>query len=265
MKGILFSIGLTMMGLIVLGAALSLAQGRTRENIDILKLSVYDRIYDESASIDNGYRSLVSNAITVTSSGNNVSFKEVLPNPYAADFQLDSARFVLFVRQFKDFEMKISVDEGNLPMFVLPAGILYNHTNGFGGNTISVSNAQAVKKYDITITLPASGSFNWTSINTDPGGLEVHIRGEPGGYDGTSFLSTSATSVFRASSGGNDTLLTFGPGKALDIASNSLTAEITTSMTIDTTAPLSVVLNDESINITASEYNITRIGPVRVL
>ncbi len=271
MKGILFSVGLILMGLIILGATFVIAQARLNENVDVLKLAVFDRMYDETRSIGNGYKTIVLSAIDVNIIDNSITFTESIPNPNAGRFKDDAVKFKQFAESFAEFSLNVTPKEGTLPLLILPSFIKYDHPNGFGGNAISITNASSVKKYDLDLFVKLAGdiNFNWNPKRDDPAGLEVHIHADTfnNSFDQTVFLDRGVVSIFEVKSAGKKVTLTFNelPGSLNIVDNDNVGADVTNMITVDTKEPLFLALNEESINIAVAEYNITSKGPVRVL
>jgi len=276
MKGFLFGSALILLGLVVLGLSVTMSAESVKRNADLLKLSVFDRLDDEIKATQNGYRELLSYFIKIKVHGNNVTFSETLKDTSASDFFTFASNFKTFVEKNSSFDIKIDLTgiTNKLPLRIKPIDILYNHPLDFGDKRIEVTNVQNVVGYNITVLLNKTGA---TPVEWDEGpvndftGLRVSIV--TGGHTGNDFtfsgnLSRTELSKLRIKVPGEDMTVEIGdvnvPGRLRITNDNTATAAfVNTTITVNATN-LYVGFPDQTINITAEEYNISKIDLVRI-
>ncbi len=276
MKGFLLGSALILLSLSVLGLAIVTTQADRQRNSDMLRLSVFDRIGDEFAATENGYRTIVSEFINLTIKDGNVTFSDTLSDSSASNMANALNNFSNFVETNSGFSIRLNATgiTNELPFTIQPSGILYNHPDGFGGKTIEVTNAQQVTGYSIAIMLNRTGAtpVEWRKgPYNDSAGIAVSIV--TGGLTGNDFsfsgiLSRTQTSKLRIKIPGEDMFVNIGdnsePGKlTIENEDEDILVFVNTTIMTDS-ADAFVAFPVSSINITAEEYNISRVAPVRV-
>lgn len=274
MKGFLFG---SVLMLLSLGAlALSVVVSDSQRDFDAAKLSVFDRVDDELKAANNGYKGILGKFVKIRAIGNNVTFSETLPDTSASDFFVFVGDFTAFVEANATFKIDVNLSSINdtLPLVIRPASAVYHHPDGFGDNILEVISASQVTGYNVTVLLNKTGStpVEWEQgpVN-DPQGMAVYIQ--TGGLTGHDFvysgtLSRTQLSKLKLKVPGQDMFIEIGndtvPGRARVISDNqTTTALVNTTVTVGMNSPF-VTFPGSSINITAGEYNISRIAAVRV-
>lgn len=276
MKGFLFGSALILLSLVVLGLSITMSTESSQRNSDMLRLSVFDRVDDEIKATNNGYHDILSKFITVNIKGNNITFSETLKDTSASNFFTFASNFKTFVETNSSFKIKIDLSgvTNKLPLRIKPANVLYDHPLDFGDKRIEVTNAQQILGYNITILLNKTGAtpVEWGEgpVN-DSQGLKVNIISA--GLTGNDFsfsgnLSRTGLSELRVKFPGADLIIQIGnenvPGRLRITNDNTaITALVNTTITVNATN-LFVPFPDQSINITAGEYNISKVDAVRV-
>lgn len=275
-KGFLFGSALILLSVVVLVLSITLSTQSAERNSDLSRLSVFDRIDDEVKATQNGYRELLSYFIKIKVRDNNVTFSETLKDTSGSNFFTFANNFKTFVEQNASFKIKIDLSgiTSKLPLKILPAGVLYSHPLDFGSKRIEVTNAQQIVGYNITILLNKTGAtpVEWEEGPvSDPQGLRVNIS--VGGLTGNDFtfsgtLSRTELSEIRVKFPGADLIIQIGnedvPGRLRITNDNTdITALVNTTITVNSTN-LYVAFPDQTINITAGEYNISKLDAVRV-
>ena len=275
MKGFLFGSALILLSLVVLGLSITMSAESARRNSDVLRLSVFDRIDDEIKATSNGYRDILNNFIKISIRGNNVTFSETLKDTSASNFFTFASNFKTFVETNSSFKIKIDLTgiTNKLPLRVKPVNALYDHPRDFGDNRLEITNAQQITGYNITIFLNKTGAtpVEWDAgpVN-DPNGMTINIKtGALSGNDLTfsGTLSRTVVSELVIKFPGSNMIIEIGnedvPGRLRITNNNPITALVNTTLTINATN-LYVAFPDQSINITAGEYNISKVDAVRV-
>ncbi|MBI2971317.1 MAG: hypothetical protein HYY37_02780 [Candidatus Aenigmarchaeota archaeon] len=279
MKGIVLGIGVLLLALVLFSMAFMLAESSGRKSRDIDRLHVFDRLDDELKATENAYRDIVGKAIIISRGNRTVFFNETLPSGDAASFTANVDNFRAFVGSHSQFAMKLDMSQvtSTLPLTIRPAGVRYDHPSGFGNGTIDITNAQAVLRYNVSILVNRSHNTptKWKDgPNVDTNGIGFDITISHNG--GTDFaysnkLSTTLPSAIeiKLPGGNNEITITIGnasmPGM-LHITNNDATirAFVAVNMTVNTTDLISVNFPEKSINMTAPEYNISKLDAVRV-
>ena len=276
MKGFLFGSALILMSLVVLGLSITMSTESSKRNSDMLRLSIFDRIDDEIKATNNGYRDILNNFIKISIQGNNATFSETLKDTSASNFFTFANNFKTFVEKNSSFNIKMDLTgvTNKLPLRIKPVNVLYDHPLDFGDKRIEVTNAQQITGYNITIFLNKTGAtpVEWEEgPANDANGLRVNIV--TGGLTGNDFsfsgtLSRTELSELRIKLPGADTIIRIGnedvPGRLRITNDNTATAVlVNTTITVNATN-LYVAFPDQSINITAGEYNISKVDAVRV-
>lgn len=272
-KGFLFTVGLVFLALVIFGAAFILFQTNLQRERET-RLSIYDRITNEVQYIENGFREIVLSVALIEVSDKNVTITEDLPNGKADAFKKNTRRFKMFVENKTDFALKINITEINASLPFLINGTRYYHENGFGGNKIVIANASSVDAYDLYITTSLTNiNCNWIDREDATGGVNftVAILGVGSGpCSGTRYtLERDDTSELKINSTQANIYIRIGddndPGElVIDDSENSAVINVRTKMTFNKNNMLTVSLPEQSINITALEYNISKVGAIRI-
>lgn len=271
MRGVLFTACLTILALVVLTTSFLFHQQGMEEQGSIARLALFDRMADEVAAVENGFKEILKTAgLEISIEGNVVSISEPMPNPNFDNFNDYEINWKDFVENNSDFSLTLEGDFTADPSLIIqPGGIEYTHTGALGGDTIEVWNTSSIIAYviDITIDINEDVSTGWSPlhIGTDINfTIYIHANNEI-------FISELIDSNQIS------TLVIHIPGKApiqvkvgkpADIrigGAGEVNATVVTSMTINTTETLSIALFEQSINITESQYNISRVSPVGIV
>ncbi|MBI2076076.1 MAG: hypothetical protein HYT72_02395 [Candidatus Aenigmarchaeota archaeon] len=270
MKGMFFSVIVLLLSLTLLGFTFLLFRSNFESSASVLRMGVTDRIIDEIKSYENGLHTILDKAVNVRTTSNAVVFIEDLPNSNAKSFPENINSFKNFAEARSDFFLRLNIAP-NLGLRMMPSQAIYYHPRGFGNETIEVTNASTVARYSINITINRTGAtpVSWNTTNEDPNGIAFDVT--VGGLTGTDFTDSknlSRTSASRLSikvPGGNIEIYIGGSENSRLVINNtnSIVAFVKTSVFFSQSSNY-VTLNDQSINITAGEYNISRIDAVRV-
>lgn len=276
MKGFLFGVSLVTLSLVVLGLSITVYKTNSERNGDLVRLSVFDRLDDEFKATQNGYKIILSNFIDIIVQGNNITFAETLQDTSASDFFTFADNFKTFVEKNSSFSTSIDLSgiTNDLPLWVKPVNVLYNHPKNFGKDEIDVTNTGQVIGYNITILLNRTGAtpVEWVSgPENNTAGLIVSIV--TGGLTGNDFmfsgnLSRTKHSTLKIKIPGDDMFIDIGDKDVLGMLSitnknKNTVAFVNTTLWVNATN-LYVTFPDQSINITASEYSISKLSTVRV-
>ena len=273
MKGVLFSIGLLVLSMTILTTSFIFLQGNIESQEEIARLSIYDRMHSEIKCIENSYSNILSMVVDVSIYDNSVSFRERLPNPNADDFKDNVDGFREFAINNSDFYLQLDMTEvkNDLPLIVEPLGIKYYHDSGFGNNRIAVINSSDIANYSLDLKIAEDGSINtvWNDVaGTDE--FSINIETNTDTYSETRSLDFSASSTLEINiSDATDKFINMVIGD-LDIGSleientDNLDLIVYTEMGVESDIP-SVTFPKETINMTAVEYKISKLGKIRVM
>ncbi len=276
MKGIVLGAGLILLSLTLLSMVFVLSEADTKLSAELSRRHVFDRINDEIKATENGYAEILGKVIQITKSNNTVTFNESLPNGDSAGFVANVNNFKVFAENHSKFKTIITLGAvtTDLPLTVRPAHVLYSHPRGFGNDRIEVTNAQKVLRYSIDILVNRTGAnpVEWDEgpeVDANGVGFSIVVRG----LTGTDFtysdnLSRTEKSRLEIKIPGADPVIEIGgeddTGMLRITNGNPAVLFVTTNMTMNTTELVSVHFPEKSINITASEYNISRVEAIRV-
>lgn len=272
MKGVFFSVIILLLSLTLMGFTFLLFEFGIESSSDTLRMGTAERINDEIKAAENGFQKIVAKAVEITPAGKSVVFFESLPNGDANGLSGNINSFASFVSNKSSFDMKFNISlTDNTALRIKPSETVYTHPNGFGNNTILITDASAVTRYSLNITLNRTGAtpVSWNTTNEDPDGVGFDII--VGGLTGTDFMDSKNLSRSSASRlsvkvpGGNLEIYVGGTdnSRLLIDNTNSIVAFVKTGVFFNRSSNY-VAFNDQSINITATEYSISRVAAVRV-
>lgn len=272
MKGMFFSVIVLLLSVTLLGFTFLLFRSNSEISASVLRMGVSDRVMDEIKSYENGFHTILDKAVNVRTTSNAVVFTEDLPNSNANSFWENTNNFKNFVEARSDFLLRLNISlTPNLQLRMMPSNAIYYHPRGFGNETIAVTDATAVTRYSVNITINRTGAtpVSWNTTNEDSSGVAFDVT--VGGLTGTDF--TDSKNLSRASAsrlsikvpGGNIEIYVGGSENSGLVINNtnSIVAFVKTSVFFNQGSNY-VTFNAQSINITAGEYNISKVDAVRV-
>jgi hypothetical protein len=270
MKGIFYTLGLTMLATIFLFLVIVMFQHNSFMQKDISNIALFDNMNNEIAYIENGYKNIVNSAVNITISENIVIFEEQLPNIKATKFFEFADTFKELVENNSAFDLNINISkiQNALPLYVYPVGVLYNHTNGFGGNSVALSNTSLVTAYEINMTASSDGTINvtWSAVS-GPNALTITVSSgnETKTYSKSLDFSQQTTVTIKIGSS-TDTINVGGIdfGK-LTIQNNDISALVSRiKATFSTTQNMEVNFPENTVTITSQEARVTKTDAIRI-
>ena len=272
MKGVLFTACLTLLALVVLSASFLMHQQGMENAGVILKLAPFDRISDEFSSAESGIRGILNAAgISVSVEGNTATISEPLPNPNAYAFDSNINDWEQFIEGSSRFLLDVNMSGLNETLPICISGARYYHYPVFGSNITRITNASGIANYSLNISVDISGSISmiWDKTEAGPNNFRIAASTDTGSASSEQNLDFSKSSRLSVSVLGPETYnITVAIGDASDPGFLSIENEyylytyITTGMTFST-IPL-VYFPEQSINITGSQYNISRVSPIKI-
>jgi len=271
MKGILFTACLTILALVVLTASFMFYQQGIEEQGTTARFALFDRIADEFSAAENGFREILEACeVNISVNGNTVTISEPLPNPNSDDFSVNIESWKTFVEDNSDFSTTVDLSGlgDELPIYF--NGIRYYHPS-FGGNIIRITNASEVTAYSVSLQVNTDGNIDVTE-DTEPGSnsFELSITTNTDSYYNSWSLDFSRGSDLDIIIENGDTYeISVTVGSVSDYGwlnidnTGSVDMDITTAVTLSTKP--AVMLSEQSINITESQYNISRVSSVKIM
>ena len=267
MKGVVFTILLTVMALSLLSLVLIFSNEKFVFSQEISRFGVYDRMDNEIKYIENGYRKIIGNVINISVSGNNATITENIPYDYL-DFYENVDGFASFISNSSNFDVSLdNVSIKDMKMIIKPGNIVYDHIDGLGKNRLSISNTTSVMSYRLDMSISSRGSIN-ISCDCQSGSDKLII-----------FVTTMNESTIRNYD------IDFNEESEIDILidnrridvdigdekgslymnnQNTLSMSFKIVIEINTTFPIIITLPEETINITSKDDNISRSSFLRV-
>lgn len=197
-KGVLFTLGITMMVTIVFSLAVLLFHNTQSMEERFSELALLNSLSDFGSMIQNNIRDIndYESGMSIKVGDNNVSFTEAFPR---------STRFAEVMEEYKEYietnysaAPKITLDDAKMSeikdkqvMYIMPYRIRYEHDNGFRGSGYSGesyelvpgTNYNRISEYNVSLKIDAvsaaldeettvAGNFILhTKINSQGGGL----------------------------------------------------------------------------------------------
>ena len=273
MKGVFFTVGLLLVGIVVLSASFLVYQSRSIQMSNEARAIISVKMADEAAFIGSGFRDIMDASMNVTVAGNVVSFSEGLPNQRASAFILGAASWENFTESISDFSLDINTTDARftMPLVIQPDKATYTHPDGFGKGSVKVTNGRNVTSYDLDLTMPVTdaASLSWTALN--PGSsIQFTIRVHAGNelYLPPQGLNAGLQSTLQIIQALQTITIQIGSptdaGMLLVSNPQLIPSSLVTNVTLNASDMLTVTLPDQSINIKDNQYNISRISAVRV-
>lgn len=270
MRGVLFTACLTILALVVLTTSFLFHQQGIEEQGSIGRLALFDRMADEFAAAENGFKEVLKIiGINISIEENVVNISEPLSNSNFDDFNDYAKNWRDFVEGNSDFSLTLEGDfDEDLSLIIQPSGIEYTHGTALGGDTIEVLNTSSITAHviDITIDINENVSTGWSPLHE---GEDINV---------TIYIHANNEIVINETidSDKESTLVIHIPGevpiqvkvgKDADLrigSAGDVNATVVMSMTVNTTETLYITLLEQSINITESQYNISRVSTVGI-
>ncbi len=272
MKGMFFTLGITLMALVLLTLVVLVNHSVTESQPAVSEMVIFNRMQDE---IEYTSRELISIVnlfnITVSVDGNTVSIQEDLPFPNVGRFQTNMQDWKTFTETNSNFNLDLDVtDISNTLPLVINDQVEYRHTNGLSGNKIEVGNASLVESYSIEILVQGDGNvtFGWNEIESGDQNFTLTVKTNNQTNSTSQSLDFSKGSELDVEIGGSE--INIGIGKGSDAGflkvdnEDQLTLTLTTNITLNTAGDVKVSFPDSIINISSSQYNISRVTTARV-
>ncbi len=276
MRGVLFTACLTILALVVLTASFLFHQQGMEEQGSMARLALFDRMADEFTAAEKGLREIINSSgisgINISAEGFTVSITEPLPNPNSVQLEGNASNWKEFVENTSDFSLSVDISDINDKLSMYINGAEYVHWPSFGGNNIRVYGAGDVQGYSVllqinedgniivdepVITPPTPHFFNLSiTTNTDSYSGDWNLRLDKGHNFGIEINNGQYEISITVGSGPDDHWLKIDNQNQADMI-------VTTSVTLDQEP--TVMFFEQSINITESQYNISRVSSVGIV
>ncbi len=277
MKGIFFSVMIVVLGLVLLSSAVLISLSGFREQDIVSRIVVFNRMQDEIEYISREMTTIMNIFnITAIVDGKTVSITENNPFPNVRGFELDMENWKNFTESNSDFTLTLDITEAKntLPLKINNK-VEYRHTNGLSGNKVTVENASVVNNYTVFILVNSDGNikFDWGSIQAGSQNFTLIVKTNTKTDSTSKLLNFSKGSDLEVEiklPSGGDKIIDLAIGKGADPGflkidnKDRLATIITTNITLDTTEEIEVTLPGSTINIRSNQYNISRVGAVKV-
>lgn len=268
MKGILFTACLTILALVVLTASFIFHLQGIKEQENVARLAVFDRMLDEFVSTENGYKNILKfSNVSITIENNTVSFSEPLPYPHPEIFNSSLENWKEFVEANSDFDLILDITGiGALPFNI--NGAKYYHHRDFGDNKIIIENASSVIAYSIKLTTNISGAITaqWTSHISGPNAFNITVETTNDSYFNATWLNFTRGSTLEIDiTDGQHYDINIQIGKGSDYGYLSVVDDdlLPLNCTINVTLDYEIDMSSApGLNITDSLYNINRFSPL---
>ena len=178
-KGILFTLGLTFLGLVIMALAVLIFHNAQKSEGIVSKLVVLDRVYDLDSSIEKSLVEIFNqkSGITVSVDGN-VSFQESFPNLNVAEFTNSMNDFKTFIESnFSNINISVSEIVSEVPIVIMPYNITYKHVN-YGGKQIEVVPQQInFEGYSVSVSIDENVSSCDSEVDEGDFNLLINVTG----------------------------------------------------------------------------------------
>jgi len=272
MRGFIFSLGITIIGLVLILLAVTVSNSYSIESSLLARELVFHRMQDEVEYVS---RELVSitNIFNLSVSVNEkvVSVTEDMPFPNRERFEIDMGKWRDFVENRSDFNLSVDItDISNTLPLIINDEVEYKHTNGVSGNKITVEQANIVESYSVYALVKSEGSvsFDWGDISEGDQNFTLTVQTNSESSTTSKLLDFSKGNEMEITitpSEGSESEIDIGIGKGNDDGffkfdnKNQLPITLTTNITINTTEEVWVNFPRGIINIRSDLYNIVRV------
>ncbi len=234
---------------------------RVSEDIGLEKIQTLDN------SIQEAFRDyfFAKSGINIKVIGDDILYKEDLPNSASTNFKNNMTRFNNFLQSNFSVELNLSDINNNLSLYVKPHGIYFNHPS-YGGNVLkSVYSSANFAGYDVTVYTNAvlnSASCQTIGTVTDPY-LNVNAFGSTGSCSKTG-ITTLTLKDANAVTLAVINLRTFT--KSLTITeSQPITAEVQIS-NLDFNSDSTIITTAENVlRFNYADFNFKKNGTIRIV
>jgi len=289
MRGIMFTTMLTFMSLVVLSLSVVYVVYMSSVNTHTDRLIMYRQANEIITSIEKGFTKILSiNGFLVDVRNNTATVNYTMVNPidlawFRASLLNNLSYFNTFIVNNTDYSVnfsseKLILNPPQLNLRFMPENTTFSSLDGIGGNGIEVANTTHVIAYDVFIYAEENGVMyegpNSNPVIGDYDPVVLNIWGETLNNDMTRYTETlrgDMNSSINISVAGTHYFVVnissmSGDNKVLRISRNGEPGFSMVSVTTVFNATLqpTVVLAEESINMTIKQYNIKKIGEIRV-
>lgn len=279
-KAMLFTVAFVILSLITFMIALLVFHSYQNTEIRFYEIGSMDRMYDLSSSIEQGLLEVfeVSSGmnVVVNESSSTMIIAEELPSSSAQNFKDDMADFQSFVESnFQEVKLNLFDVSGDLPLIIYPYNVTYTHPDQYGQDRINIIPQELnFNSYEIYVYSEFDNvtGIDWGGPKSGDKYMSVTAEDSYGNYffeesNKIDFTKNQLINILLESSGGN-ILIQLDPnedGKLRLESHSSVPVSINISIDFDPMEePISISFPDDTINVTYTNLDISRIHTVKI-
>jgi len=268
-RGILFSLSLTTLALAVVSLALLFFTYTYEIELSKQQPMTSERVYQTYNEVEHALSLLFFNysGVDVELTNTTFSYLENLPNKKAENFKTQLTRYSLFLGNHSPHvNIKTSTLIHHLPIILSPHDAWIYHPSYGTASLVAGGNLSSLHGYFVSI-LWSQNLSSCESI-TPPGSMTFNVTLNVTGANNTCFISRlvdpEENNVFRFNGGELKIIINNTGNFSLNLQGES---ELRLNLTFELTPSSSTLLSlpTDTIKVEYSEFNLTRIGGVRLL